>query len=214
MLVADSTLLDRIAEGFSQVIDAKSPWTYRHSEGVAKIASGIAEVMGFSADETRYIRRAALVHDVGKLGISNLILDKPGKLTPEEINEMRRHTFYTHQILSQVQGFKDLADLAAAHHEQLDGKGYHRGLNASQLSTSARILAVADIYEALTAKRPYRQDLTDEEVTTIMRKKTGLGHLPAGVRCPGDISGPHRFCADETGSVNRAFALVSGKNIQ
>jgi putative nucleotidyltransferase with HDIG domain len=178
LLVADAALLDRIAEGFSQVIDAKSPWTYRHSEGVAKLSNGIAEVMGFTREEVRFIRRAALVHDVGKLGISNLILDKPGKLTPEEITEMRRHTFYTHQILSQVQGFKDLADLAAAHHEQLDGKGYHRGWDASQLSTPARILAVADIYEALTAKRPYRQDLTDEEVGTIMRKKLGWGICP------------------------------------
>jgi putative nucleotidyltransferase with HDIG domain len=178
MLVADAALLDRIAMGFSQVIDAKSPWTYRHSEGVAKVSAGIAEVMGFSAEEVRYIRRAALVHDVGKLGISNMILDKPGKLTPEEIAEMRRHTFYTYQILSQVDGFKDLADLAAAHHEQLDGKGYHRGWDASQLSTPARILAVADIYEALTAKRPYRQDLTDEEVSTILSKKVGWGICP------------------------------------
>jgi putative nucleotidyltransferase with HDIG domain len=178
MLLADASLLDRIAEGFSQVIDAKSPWTYRHSEGVAKISAGIAEVMGHTADEVRYVRRAALVHDVGKLGISNLILDKPGKLTAEELTEMRRHTFYTHQILSQVQGFKDLADVAAAHHEQLDGKGYHRGLDASQLSIFPRILAVADIYEALTAKRPYRQDLTDEEVTSIMRKKLGWAICP------------------------------------
>jgi putative nucleotidyltransferase with HDIG domain len=178
MLVADGALLDRIAEGFSQVIDAKSPWTYRHSEGVARIASGIAEVMDFSHEEVRHIRRAALVHDVGKLGISNLILDKPGKLTPEEITEMRRHTMYTHQILSQVQGFKDLADLAAAHHEQLDGKGYHRGLDASQLSVPARILAVADIYEALTAKRPYRQDLTGEEVSTLLKKKLGWAICP------------------------------------
>ncbi len=178
MLTADAALLDRIAEGFSQVIDAKSPWTYRHSEGVARIAAGIAEVMNFSHDEVRYIRRAALVHDVGKLGISNLILDKPGKLTPEEITEMRRHTVYTHQILSQVQGFKDLAELASAHHEQLDGKGYHRGLDASQLSVPARILAVSDIYEALTAKRPYRQDLTDEEVSTILKKKLGWAICP------------------------------------
>ena len=178
MLHADAALLDRIAEGFSQVIDAKSPWTYRHSEGVAKIAAGIAEVLGFSLDEVRYIRRAALVHDVGKLGISNLILDKPGKLTAEEITEMRRHTIYTHQILSQVEGFKDLADLAAAHHEQLDGKGYHRGLDAAQLTVPARILAVADIYEALTAKRPYRQDLTDEEVSTILKKKVGWAVCP------------------------------------
>jgi len=178
MLHADAALLDRIAEGFSQVIDAKSPWTYRHSEGVARIAAGIAEVMDFSPDDVRYIRRAALVHDVGKLGISNLILDKPGKLTPEEITEMRLHTLYTHQILSQVEGFKDLADLAAAHHEQLDGKGYHRGLDAAQISTPARILAVSDIYEALTAKRPYRQDLTDEEVSTILKKKLGWAICP------------------------------------
>jgi putative nucleotidyltransferase with HDIG domain len=178
MLIADAALLDRIAEGFSQVIDAKSPWTYRHSEGVAKISAGIAQIMGYNAEEVRYVRRAALVHDVGKLGISNLILDKPGKLTPEEITEMRRHTFYTYQILSQVNGFRDLAELAAAHHEQLDGKGYHRGLDASQLNTSARILAVADVYEALTAKRPYRQDLTTEEVRTILSKKLGWALCP------------------------------------
>ncbi len=178
MLIADAALLDRIAEGFSQVIDAKSPWTYRHSEGVAKISAGIARVMGFSAEEVRYVRRAALVHDVGKLGISNLILDKPGKLTPEEIAEMRRHPLFTYQILSQVDGFRDLADLAASHHEQLDGKGYHRGLDASQLSTFARILCVADIFEALTAKRPYRQDLTSEEVSAILKNKLGWGICP------------------------------------
>jgi putative nucleotidyltransferase with HDIG domain len=178
LLVADAALLDKIAEGFSQVIDAKSPWTYRHSEGVARIAAGVTQVMGFSPEEVRYVRRAALVHDVGKLGISNLILDKPGKLTPEEITEMRKHTFYTYQILHQVDGFRDLAELAASHHEQLDGKGYHRGLDASRLSTFDRILAVADIYEALTAKRPYRQDLTTEEVSTILAKKVGWAICP------------------------------------
>ena len=160
------------------MIDAKSPWTYRHSESVAKIAAGITAVMGYSADEVRYVRRAALVHDVGKLGISNLILDKPGKLTAEEITEMRRHTFFTHQILHQVDGFRDLAELAASHHEQMDGKGYHRGRDASQLSTFDRILAVADIYEALTAKRPYREDLTTEEVSSILAKKVGWAICP------------------------------------
>jgi putative nucleotidyltransferase with HDIG domain len=178
-MVADEDRLERVAEGFSQVIDAKSPWTYRHSEGVARISAGIAEVMGFAPQEVRYIRRAALVHDVGKLGISNLILDKPGKLTAAEFVEMRRHTLYTHQILSRVNGFKNLAELAAAHHEQLDGKGYHRGLDASQLNTPMRILAVADVFEALTAKRPYRQDLTEEEVSSIMMKKVGTALCPA-----------------------------------
>jgi HD-GYP domain-containing protein (c-di-GMP phosphodiesterase class II) len=178
-MIADEERLDRVAVGFSQVIDAKSPWTFRHSEGVARISVGIAQVMGFSPTEIRYIRRAALVHDVGKLGISNLILDKPGKLTADEMSEMRRHTLYTYQILSRVNGFMDLAELAASHHEQLDGKGYHRGLDASQLATPPRILAVADVFEALTAQRPYRQDLSREEVSTIMTRKLGTALCPA-----------------------------------
>jgi putative nucleotidyltransferase with HDIG domain len=178
-LIADDARLDRVAHGFSQVIDAKSPWTFRHSEGVARISAGIAEIMGYSWQDVRYLRRAALVHDVGKLGISNMILDKPGKLTPDEFAEMKRHTLYTQQILARVDGFKDLADLAASHHERLDGKGYHRGLTASELGTSSRILLVADMYEALSAKRPYRQDLSNEEVMTILSRDVGTGICPA-----------------------------------
>jgi putative nucleotidyltransferase with HDIG domain len=178
-LIADEAQLDRIAQGFSKVIDAKSPWTFRHSEGVARISAGVAELMGYPTQQVRYIRRAALLHDIGKLGISNLILDKPVKLTAQETVVMRRHALYTEQILSHVDGFKDLADLAASHHERLDGKGYHRGLNAAQLSTPARILAVADIYEALTAKRPYRQDLSSEQATTILERDLGTGICPA-----------------------------------
>ena len=178
VLAADATLLDRIAQGFAEVIDAKSPWTFRHSEGVAEISVGIAEVMGFDAAQCRYIRRAALLHDVGKLGISNLILDKPGKLTPDELTEMRKHPRYTYEILTHVAGFRDLADLAASHHERLDGKGYHRGLTAEQISTPVRILAVADMYEALAAKRPYRQDLSPEEVMSILTRNSGPGICP------------------------------------
>jgi putative nucleotidyltransferase with HDIG domain len=178
MLTADAGLLDRIASGFSQVIDAKSPWTFRHSEGVAEISVGIADVLGFDFSQRRYLRRAALLHDVGKLGISNLILDKPGKLTADELIEMRKHTRYTYEILAHVAGFRDLADLAASHHERLDGKGYHRGLCAGQLSTPARILSVADMYEALAARRPYRQDLTPEEVMTILTQNAGQGICP------------------------------------
>jgi putative nucleotidyltransferase with HDIG domain len=178
MLVADKGLLDRIAEGFAQVIDAKSPWTYRHSEGVAEISVGIAEVMGFDLRQRRYLRRAALLHDVGKLGVSNLILDKPGKLTAEELTEMRKHPRYTYEILTHVSGFRDLADLAASHHERMDGKGYHRGLSAGQISTPARILAVADMYEALSANRPYRQDLLPDQVMSILTKDAGPGICP------------------------------------
>ena len=106
VVTATPELLDNIAAGFGQVIDAKSPWTYRHSEGVAEIAGGIAEVMGFSAENVRLLRRAALLHDIGKLVISNLILDKPGKLNDEELGVMRKHPFWTRQILERVSGFR------------------------------------------------------------------------------------------------------------
>ena len=131
-----------------------------------------------NAIEVRRVRRAGLLHDIGKLGVSNLILDKPGKLDANELAIMRKHPGYTHQILQQVTGFRELAEMAASHHERLDGKGYHRGLTADQLPTAARILAVADMYEALAAKRPYRQDLTDEQVMDILTKNTGAGICP------------------------------------
>jgi HD-GYP domain-containing protein (c-di-GMP phosphodiesterase class II) len=174
-LGVDGAALDRIAHGFALVIDAKSPWTFKHSEGVSTIAAGIAKTMEMSPNEIRDIRQAGLLHDVGKLGVSNMILDKPGKLTADEIAEMRKHTAYTYQILHQVAGFRHLASMAASHHERLDGKGYHRGLTADQLPTSSRILAVADMYEALTAKRPYRQDLSQEQVMDILAKNVGPG---------------------------------------
>ena len=178
MIRADGDALDRIAHGFALVIDAKSPWTFLHSEGVSTIATGIATVMDLDAAVTRDIRRSGLLHDVGKLGVSNLILDKPGKLDANEIAEMRKHTDYTYRILSGVEGFRHLAANAAAHHERLDGKGYHRGLTAEQLPISARILAVADMYEALSARRPYRQDMTSEQVHSILQKNSGSGLCP------------------------------------
>lgn len=174
-------VLDRIAVGFSQVIDAKSPWTFRHSEGVADISTGIAKVLGLAPEALRLLQRAALLHDIGKLGISNLILDKPGKLDEAELAQMRKHPFYTRQILERVSGFHEIASMAAAHHERLDGKGYDCGLDASHLPIHVRILSVADMFEALAAKRPYRQDLNDEQVMDIIAKNTGTALDPVCV---------------------------------
>lgn len=170
--------LDRLAAGFSQVIDAKSPWTFRHSEGVATVAVGVAEVLGFDAPAVRRIRRAGLVHDMGKLGVSNLILDKPGKLESDELAVMRKHPYFTRQILSRVSGFAELANIAAAHHERLDGNGYDRGLDASNLSKEVRILTISDMFEALASRRPYRQDLTEEEVMSIITRNVGTAIDP------------------------------------
>src|SRR5262249_26033122 len=126
-------------------IDAKSPWTYRHSVGVADVAVAIAAHLGLPAAEQRVLRRCALLHDLGKLGVSNLILDKPGPLTADEMQIVRRHTGHTKEILSRVSCFRSVADDAAAHHERLDGRGYHLSLDSSRLTLTSRILAVADI---------------------------------------------------------------------
>jgi putative nucleotidyltransferase with HDIG domain len=155
------------------IVDAKSPYTGRHSVGVARISVGIADVLGYGPDALRDLRRAALLHDIGKLGVSNLILDKPGKLDAEEWVQMRRHPALTVKILERVSAFRDLAATAGAHHERLDGGGYHLGLTGDQLNRDARILAVADVFEALTAERPYRAALPLDQVWAIMRRDAG-----------------------------------------
>ena len=170
---ADGERLDRVAEAFALIIDAKSPYTSTHSVGVARIAVSVGDVLGLGPRELRDLRRMALLHDIGKLGVSNLILDKPGKLTEEEWTQMRRHPELTVRILERVSAFKDLAATAGAHHERLDGRGYHLGLRDEHLSRDARILAVADVCEALTADRPYRKAMEPDQVRAIMRGDVG-----------------------------------------
>ena len=167
-LAGDEARLDRIAEAFARVIDAKSPFTARHSERVAEIAVGIADALRFDLDERRTLRRAGLLHDIGKLAVSNRILDKPGKLSDEEFRAIKTHPVHTLRILERAPCFADLADLAANHHEKLDGSGYPRSLEACDLDLPMRVLAVADIYEALTAERPYRPPLAPEEALAII----------------------------------------------
>jgi putative nucleotidyltransferase with HDIG domain len=178
VLMADDACVDRVAEAFARVVDAKSPWTYLHSTNVADIAVGIARQCGCEARLERDIRRAGLLHDIGKLGVSSLILDKPGKPTDEEFAEIRRHPDYSQRILQQVGAFQQLADAASAHHERLDGRGYHRQLGDTQMSWVSRVLAVADVCEALGAKRPYRDALPWERVREIMSKDLNTGFDP------------------------------------
>jgi HD-GYP domain-containing protein (c-di-GMP phosphodiesterase class II) len=171
--LVDEAMLDQLAQAFAEVVDAKSPWTYRHSTGVADIAVGMADVLGYSSDELRIVRRMGLLHDVGKLGVSNSILDKPARLTDEEFAVLKRHTYFTQGILGRVQGFSKHASVAAAHHEKLNGSGYHRGLVGDELSQTARVLCVADIFEAMSAARPYREAVPLEKVLTSMNEEAG-----------------------------------------
>jgi putative nucleotidyltransferase with HDIG domain len=175
VLMADETCLDRVAEAFARVVDAKSPWTFQHSTRVAEIAVGIADQFACTPELKRDLRRAALLHDIGKLGVSNLILDKPGKPTAEEFEQIRKHPDFSQRILEQVGAFQQLAGVAAAHHERLDGRGYHRRLDGTQLPWTARVLAVADICEAMSAKRPYRDAMPWDRVVELMTKEVGSG---------------------------------------
>ncbi|MBA2447765.1 MAG: HD domain-containing protein [Chloroflexi bacterium] len=178
VLMADDACLDRIARAFAEVIDAESSWTFRHSRAVAEIAVGVGQVLGFSKQDLRQVERAALLHDMGKLGVSNRILDKPTGLTEQERAAMSRHAEYTQRILGRVASFRDVAALAGAHHERLDGQGYHRGIGAAELPMAARVIKVADICEALSVDRPYRPALAREEVFQIMGRDVGASICP------------------------------------
>ncbi len=169
----DETYLDEIATAFAQVIDSKSPFTRGHSERVAVFADLIAEELGKPLGHRRWLRRAALLHDIGKLAVSNAILDKPAKLTSEEFDIVKTHPAHSAAILAAVSVFADTAEVAHSHHERLDGKGYPRNLYGEQINEDTRIVTVADIFDALTADRPYRKALAASEAFKIMAKDAG-----------------------------------------
>jgi len=162
--------IDSICAAFASVVDAKSPYTFRHSLGVTSAAMAIAQRLDLPPVTQTMVRRAALLHDAGKLSVPNSILEKPSKLDDAEWRVIKKHPYYTHQILNRIPGFEELAEVAASHHEKLDGTGYWRGLMAAQMPLPSRLLVVADIYDALAAKRPYRDALPPETVFGILGK--------------------------------------------
>jgi putative nucleotidyltransferase with HDIG domain len=156
--------IDLICSGFADVVDAKSPFTYRHSVATTEAAVLISNAMGLAPDRVQVVRRAALLHDIGMLSVPNTILDKRGPLTSDERIVVQRHPVLSQKILSRVRAFSEIAVLAGQHHEKLDGSGYPYQLSAEQLSIEARILTVADIFSALMESRPYRDDLTPADI--------------------------------------------------
>ncbi|MEO8075590.1 MAG: HD domain-containing phosphohydrolase [Acidobacteriota bacterium] len=186
-VVADADALGRIALAFAWVIDAKSPYTYEHSEGVSSIASRIGERLRFAPGQLARLRQMGLLHDIGKLAVPNRILDKCGPLTPEEFQVVREHPRHTYEILSRVPVFEEFADDASAHHERLDGRGYHRGIAADRMSTAARVLAVADVTDALKSDRPYRKGMPAEAVARTLREMSGAALCPAAVEAALDV---------------------------
>ncbi len=169
----DENHLDEIATAFAEVVDVKSPFTADHSNRVTLYTDMIAEELGFSEQHRRWLRRAALLHDIGKLAVSNQILDKPGKPDEKEWDAIKSHPMHSQKILQQVSAFRDISQIAGAHHERLDGKGYPLGLKGDELCVEVRIITVADVFDALTADRPYRKAMPIEQAFSILDKDVG-----------------------------------------
>ncbi|MPL99745.1 3'3'-cGAMP-specific phosphodiesterase 1 [bioreactor metagenome] len=162
---------------FAHIIDFRNPFTANHSAGVAKTAETLARFAGFSDKECKMMEVAGNLHDLGKLAVSRNILDKPGSLNKEEFNIIRSHTFFTFRLLQAIGGFETINKWASFHHEKLNGKGYPFHLDGGSLPLGSRIMAVADIFTALTEDRPYRAGIPSEKAVSILRSMTEDGSI-------------------------------------
>jgi len=160
-------------EALARTVDAKSKWTAGHSERVAGLAVRIARVMGFDQKSIDCLHRAGYLHDIGKIGVPLIILDKPGKLTEEEYNQVKQHPVIGAKIIEPIEAYTDAIPMILQHHERFDGKGYPHGISGEKLSLGARILAVADVYDALISSRPYRQGWVEENVIQLIVDESG-----------------------------------------
>ena len=170
-LLANDDHIDRIVEAFADIVDAKSSFTYRHSVHVSEVTVAIAQQMQLPPDRIRMLYRAAMLHDLGKLRVPNTVLDKSGKLTPEEWQIIQEHPGLSRQILERISHFAELAEVAGNHHEKLDGTGYPAGLRGEQLSLESRILTLADMFGSLTELRPYREPMPVADAVAVLREE-------------------------------------------
>ncbi len=188
VVAIDDVRLDQVAAAFALIIDGKSPYTFEHSTRVADYAVSIGRQLALGERELRRLRRAGLVHDLGKLTVPNSILEHPGKLDDQQWGVVRQHPGFTFDVLARVPVLEELALDAASHHERIDGRGYHLGLAGHQLSITARILAVADVMDALAADRPYRGGMAPDRVLGILTTDAGTHFCPTCVdACSTDL---------------------------
>jgi len=173
--------LKKLVQIFSSIVDAKSPFTHDHSQGVACLSRYLAELLGLSETQCDKIEIAGLLHDIGKLRTPDDYLEKPNKLTSDEFAMLRRHSYDTFNILKKIGGFEDIALWASQHHERMDGTGYPGHLRAENISLESRIISVADVFQALAQKRPYRDPLTANEIIKILSKMATEGALDGDI---------------------------------
>ncbi len=166
---------------FSRIVDAKSVFTREHSEGVARLARYLGERAGLGQERCEMIELAGLLHDIGKLRIPDELLEKPGRLDDNEVILMRRHSFDTYNILKKISGLEQVTQWAAQHHERVDGSGYPYHLGKEALSIEARIIEVADVFQALAQRRPYRDSLPPETILAMLQEQVASGKLDGDV---------------------------------
>lgn len=173
--------IEKIAEIFAQIVDSKSRFTLQHSRRVSQIANKLATCYNFSPLECELMKIAGLLHDLGKLAIPDDILDKPNKLTNDEYEIMKRHTYFTNIILNRVHGFDTIAQWASLHHEKLNGSGYPFHTKSEIIPLGARILAVSDVFTALAEDRPYRKGYSKEDTRKFLGEYASDGALDLNV---------------------------------
>lgn len=178
---ADIGQLQQLAQIFSRIVDAKSPFTAQHSLGVARLARLLGERLGVSRQNCDKLEIAGLLHDLGKLRVPDEILDKPGSLDDRERTIIHTHSFETYQILRHIKGFEEITLWAAYHHEEPGGSGYPFHLKGEDLPLEARILRVADIFQAMAQDRPYRPGLPAAGVLAFLNNLASEGRVDADV---------------------------------
>jgi putative nucleotidyltransferase with HDIG domain/PAS domain S-box-containing protein len=174
--------LQRTLEGavlaVGHIVEARDPYTAGHQRRVAELATAVAGRMGLSADETEGLRLAALIHDIGKISVPAEILSKPGRLTETEFRLIKGHSEAGYAIISDIAFEQPVADIVLQHHERLDGSGYPQGLSGVAIGLEARVLAVADVYEAMVSHRPYRAALTHAQAIAEMQEGAASRYDP------------------------------------
>jgi putative nucleotidyltransferase with HDIG domain len=182
--------LDRVAATFADFADLKSPYLAGHSSEVAALAEAAASSLGLPDDDVADLRRAALLHDLGRTAISNGVWDKAGALTRSDWEQVRLHAYHTERILAGAPALAPLVPIAGGHHERLDGSGYHRGASASQLPLAAFVLAAADAYQAMTQDRPHRPARAPDAAASVLSEEAAAGRLhPDCVRAVVEAAG-------------------------
>ena len=166
---------------FSHIVDAKSHFTKEHSDGVANLARFLGECFNLPETTCEMLELAGLLHDIGKLRVPDELLEKPGKLTPEEYEIIQRHSFDTYDILKNINGLEKITEWASQHHERVDGNGYPFKMANGAISLEARIIAVSDVFQALAQNRPYRKAMNAEAILKILKQLVSTGQLDGQV---------------------------------